>query len=134
MIHEEYKAKIKAIRTQLRQLCSQASELEAEFSRSLGGVHVNDQEPTTKMFHIQLQSSLDPQAIAAYCLLAVDPNPTRMTECKQIGFLRLIESLKSTVRALCESRTNSEIEARFIAGSGSRLMTGRVTHRASLSQ
>jgi hypothetical protein len=90
---------------------------------NLAGIQLTNEPPTKKVYEIELATPIAPQAVALICLKAAHVCEGGLSPEEQILFLQFRGYFTLLQKAAEESWTSSEIDQRFIVGSGSRIVT-----------
>jgi hypothetical protein len=111
--------------TDIVQEAGRALELEehAHHQVNLAGVHIDENPPQAKAFHIEVPTNLDPDTIARISITVVHIQHGILSEHKLVSFLQFRDYLTLIATAAAASRTSKEIKQRFTYGSGSRIVS-----------
>jgi hypothetical protein len=90
---------------------------------NLVGVHVDENPPHAKTFHIEMPTNLDPETIAGISIKVVHIQHGILSDDELVAFLQFRDYLTSIATAAAASRTSKEIKQRFTCGSGSRIVS-----------
>jgi hypothetical protein len=102
-----------------------ALELEehAHHRVNLAGVHIDENPPHAKIFHIEMPTNLDPETIAGISIKFVHIQHGILSDDEFVTFLQFRDYLALIATTAAASRTSKEIKQRFTCGSGSRIVS-----------
>jgi hypothetical protein len=118
--------------TDIVQEADRALELEEHaYDRlNLVGVHIDENPPHAKIFHIELPTNRDPEAIAGISIKVVHIQHGILSNDKLVAFLQFRDYLTLVATAAAASRTSKEIKQWFTCGSGSGIVSTSHVHHA----
>jgi hypothetical protein len=118
--------------TDIVQEADRALELEehARHRVNLAGVHIDENSPHAKTFHIEMPTNLDPETIAGISIKVIHMQHGILSCDKLVAFLQFIDYLILIATARAASRTRKEIKQWFTCGSGSRIVSMLHAHHA----
>jgi hypothetical protein len=121
--------------TDIVQEADRALELEehAHHRVNLAGVHIDENPPYAKTFHIEMPTNLDPETIAGISIKVVHIQHGILSDDDLVAFLQFRDYLTSIATAAVASRTSKEIKQRFTCGSGSRIASLLYAHHIPAS-
>jgi hypothetical protein len=117
------------------QEADRALELEehAHHRVNLAGVHIDENLPPAKTFHIEMPTNLDLEAIAGISIKVVHIQHSIRSDDELVTFLQFRDYPTLIATAATTSRTGKEIKQRFTCGSGSRIVSMLHAHHAPAS-
>jgi hypothetical protein len=95
---------------------------------NLGGAHYDEDKPQAKIHEINAPSELDPKMIARICVSIAATCPAGMSDFGWKKFELFRTFLTAMTIAASASERASEIEQRFVCGSGSRIINVVKSH------
>jgi hypothetical protein len=111
--------------TDIVQEADRALELEehAHHRVNLAGVHIDENRPQAKTFHIEIPTNLDRETIAGISIKVVHIQHGILSDGELVAFLQFRDYLTLVTTAAAASRTSKEIKQRFTCGAGSRIVS-----------
>jgi hypothetical protein len=100
---------------------------------NLAGVHIDENPPHPKTFHIKMITNLDAETIAVVSIKVVHIQHAILSDDELVAFLQFKDYLTLIATAAAASRTIKEIKQRFTHGSGSRIVNMLHVHQAPAS-
>jgi hypothetical protein len=100
---------------------------------NMAGVHIDEDPPHAKIFHIEMPTNLDPETIAGISIKVVRIQHGILSDDELVAFLQFRDYLALIATAAAASRTSKEIKQRFTCGSGSRIVSMLHAHHAPAS-
>jgi hypothetical protein len=118
--------------TNIVQEADRALELEehAHHRVNLAGVHIDENPPHAKTFHIEILANLDRETIAGISIKVVHIQHSTLSGNELVAFLQLRGYLTLIPTAAAASRTSKEKKQRFTYGSGSHIVSMLHAHHA----
>jgi hypothetical protein len=118
--------------TDIVQEADRALELEEHAHRrvNLAGVHIEENSPHAKTFHIEMPPNRDPETIAGSSIKVVHIQHGILSDGELVAFLQFRDYLTLIATAAAASRTSKKIKQRFTCGSGSSIVSMLHAHHA----
>jgi hypothetical protein len=114
------------------QKADHALELEehAHHRVNLAGVHIDENPPHAKTFHIEMPTNLDPETITGIGIQVVHIPRAILSDDELVAFLQFRDYLTLIATAAAASRTSKETKHQFTCGSGSCIVSMLHAHHA----
>jgi hypothetical protein len=97
---------------------------------NLAEVHIDENQPHTKTFYIQMPTNLNSETIAGISIKVVHIQHGILSDGELVAFLQFRDYLTLIATAAAASRTSKEIKQRFKSGSGSHIVSMLHAHHA----